>query len=114
MSKILSIDSNQSLLKTHQLMLEVEGHKVVSASNFLEVTAACNQKDIDLIIVGHTIAANVKRAITATIRQNEIAAPILELFLISPEIPDAEYALMESGPEQLIGKIRQIFRNGRS
>ena len=55
MARILSVSYDSSLLKTRQLILEQEGHQVVSALGFTDALQQCeSSKDFDLFILGHS------------------------------------------------------------
>jgi hypothetical protein len=108
---VLSISASQALLETRGLILEAEGFRVVPAMDFLQVKAACAEGGFGLAIVDHSIGANVKRAIAATVRQQRPGVEIIELCLVSPEIPDAEYHLISPEPSDLVKKLREIHEH---
>jgi DNA-binding response OmpR family regulator len=78
--RILSISYDRALLWTRQLLLEQLGYNVVSAEGFAQAwDAAENKKDrFDLIILGHSIPPNDKKAIVTHMRDS-CDCPILAL-----------------------------------
>lgn len=91
-------------------MLEAEGFEVHSASDFLQVEAACRDDKFQLAIVDHTLAPKIKRAIAAVIREKRAGTFILELCQISSEIPDSDYVLIGHDPEALVRMVLRIAR----
>jgi DNA-binding response OmpR family regulator len=109
--RILSISYDRSLLWTRQLLLEQLGYNVVSAEGFAQAwDAAENKKDhFDLIILGHSIPPNDKKAIVAHMRDS-CDCPILAL-LRPYEAPVSEAALsIDAGdPNAFLSAVRNML-----
>lgn len=62
MARILSVSYDVSLLGTRQMILQNQGHEVVSALGFTEALKQCqSSKKFDLFILGHSIPHSDKR-----------------------------------------------------
>jgi DNA-binding response OmpR family regulator len=109
--RILSISYDRSLLWTRQLLLEQLGYNVVSAEGFAQAwDAAENKKDhFDLIILGHSIPPNDKKAIVAHMRDS-CDCPILAL-LRPYESPVSEAALSidAADPNAFLSAVRNML-----
>src|SRR5437868_10740150 len=93
--KILSVSGNDALRVTRHMMLESRGFDVVSTANLRETRNALKSANFDLVILGISIDGEVKREMTAIIRKACKRTQILELCRISPEVPEAEYHLLD-------------------
>jgi PleD family two-component response regulator len=107
--RILSLATDSSLLTLRAMILQAAGYEVHSATNLLQVIEAYHSGDFDLILIGHTINEKEKRRIATKLRELGTNGSVLELCLISPEIPNVDYWIIESGPEVLLDKIQEIL-----
>lgn len=109
--RILSISYDRALLWTRQLLLEQLGYNVISAEGFAQAwEAAETRKDrFDLIILGHSIPPNDKKAIVAHMRDS-CDCPILAL-LRPYEAPVSEAAVsIDAGdPNAFLNAVRKIL-----
>ena len=109
--RILSISYDRALLWTRQQLLEQLGYNVVSAEGFAQAwDAADNKKDrFDLIILGHSIPPNDKKAIVTHMRDS-CDCPILAL-LRPYEAPVSEAALsIDAGdPNAFLSAVRNML-----
>jgi CheY-like chemotaxis protein len=80
------------LLQTRKLILEQAGHTVITARSQQELTAACNQYQFDVAVIGQTVSVNMKRIIAGLIREQCRSVKILELHgrYESRSVPDAD------------------------
>ena len=103
---ILSVSYDESLLRTREWILETAGFKVTSAVDFSEAMNHCKSRRFDLVIIGHSIPPDEKRAlIEAVTRQNH--ARLLVLRMPGDERVAGAYSLMASeGPEALIAAVK--------
>jgi DNA-binding response OmpR family regulator len=110
--RILSISYDRSLLWTRQLLLEQLGHEVVSAEGFAQAWDAADDRNnhFDLIILGHSIPPNDKKAIVRHMR-NSCNCPILAL-LRPYESPVAEAAMsIDAGdPPGFLNAVRTMLK----
>jgi CheY-like chemotaxis protein len=109
--RILSLATDPSLLKLREMILRAAGYEVMSATNLLQVIEAYASGDFDLILIGHTISGNEKRRIAIKLRELGTKGEVLELCLVSPEIPNVDHWLIESEPQQLLDRIREVLYN---
>lgn len=107
--RILSLATDSSLLTLRAMILQAAGYEVSSASNLLQVIEAYKSGDFDLVLIGHTINGQEKRRISAKLRELETRGSVLELCLVSPEIPNVDYWMIEAGPQVLLERIQEIF-----
>jgi DNA-binding response OmpR family regulator len=84
-SRILSVSYDGALLQTRQTLLEIQGYAVQSAEGFTDALKFCNGASYDLVIIGHSIPHNDKKALLEAVRQS-CAAPVLAL-LRADEVP---------------------------
>jgi DNA-binding response OmpR family regulator len=109
--RILSISYDRSLLWTRQLLLEQLGYEVISAEGFAQAWDAAESRKnyFDLIILGHSIPPNDKKAIVGHMRDN-CNCPILAL-LRPYESPVAEAALsIDAGdPNAFLNAVRNVL-----
>ncbi len=107
---VLWISSYPALRETTKLMIEAEGFEFHSASDFLQVEAACQTDRFQLAVVDPTLAPKIKRAIGAVIREKRPSTLILELCQVSSEIPNADYVLIGHDPHELMRMVKRIAR----
>jgi CheY-like chemotaxis protein len=92
-------------------MLQPLGYEVISASNLREVEDFCGAGAFDLIIIDHSIPGNEKRRVAALVAERAQECPILEMYLVSPEISDANSGVrLEDGPEALLEAVKETIR----
>lgn len=78
--KILSISYDQILLETRAAVLRKSGHHVISVSNLAGFKQALEENDIDLVIVGHTVASHDRTQAYQLMGENECECPVIELY----------------------------------
>ena len=110
--RILSISYDHALLWTRQLLLEQMGYDVVSAEGFAQAWDAAATKDnrFDLVILGHSIPPNDKKAIVSHMRDS-CACPILAL-LRPHESPvdDAAVSVDAADPNAFLGAVHKMLQ----
>ncbi|MBV9670524.1 MAG: hypothetical protein JOZ43_06180 [Acidobacteriales bacterium] len=110
MRNIIAVCADPGLLKTHALVLEKTGHRVLGVLNYAELRDALQQQTCDLVVVGSSIAPSEKRRIFYMVRQYSSRCPILEMYQISPELPDSAASVRdEDGPTALIEAVNEQF-----
>ena len=112
MARVLSVASTEMLKTTRQLLLEQEGHFVLSAVSPEEVEKLGQTEKLDLALIGHGFRGPDKRKIAQTINQYSPGLPILEMCFHSPEIPGADFLLSDS-PADLVRAINHILAGRR-
>ena len=109
--KILNVGSDRQLVDERHKVLASAGFEVVSATNLLEVTKACEEHDFALVVLGQTLNINEKKRIKSTIRSAcKRGTPVLALYQTSvSEADDADRALAaQGGPEALVKTAREM------
>lgn len=79
MALVLCTGVDPVLLQTRKLILEQAGHTVITTKNQQELTAACDNHQFDVAVIGQTLSSNMKRIIAALVRKQCPSAKILEL-----------------------------------
>ncbi len=106
---MLSISYDAALLSTRRLLLEREGHDVVSAEGFTEALERCDGK-LDLIILCHSIPQKDKHTIVARCRKRGCNAPVLSLLRPHERpIPEATHGTDAGDPRELLEAIKEIL-----
>ncbi len=102
MARILSVSRDPALVRTRQMMLEREGHEVVSSLSFKESVEHCRRGGFDLFILGHSLLDSDKRKLVNTFRQH-CPAPIISLSrtLYDRRVDGADFHILPE-PEQLL------------
>jgi DNA-binding response OmpR family regulator len=109
---ILSIRSKEAVEST-RLLLEQQGFRVISATDFKQVEAACAEAQFDLVLIGDAIEPKIKKAIVALLRDRRSAAPVLELYHGKPELEDV-YSVDAVSPDDLIASVNRVLKQVRS
>jgi len=112
MAVVLCTGDDRTLLKTRRLILERDGHKVVTATNQQEVLDACEHHKFAVAVVGQGLRAQSKLQICDAIRQKCKTAKILELY--SPysgkafEQADSWLAVPADVPQELAERVNEL------
>jgi len=112
MALVLCTGDDRTLLKTRRLILERDGHKVITATNQQEVTDACKHHKFAVAVIGQRLPLQSKQQIFDVIRQNCKAAKILELY--SPfsgktcEQADSWLAVPADVPQELAERVSAL------
>jgi DNA-binding response OmpR family regulator len=106
--RILSISYDDTLLKTRELVLKLDGYDVTSAFGYVQSVAACDGS-YDLVIMGHSIPQSDKRAIVAELRKRGSDAPVLSLLRHGEHpIPEAAQAI-DPDPQHLLDTVESML-----
>jgi len=112
MALVLCTGDDRTLLKTRRLILERDGHKVVTATNQQEVVDACKHQKFAVAVVGQGLPLQSKQQIFEVIRQKCKTAKILELY--SPysgkilEQADSWLAVPADVPQELAERVSEL------
>lgn len=110
MPRVLSISYDVSLLQTRALMLSHEGFEVESAVGFSAAIQACELRDFDLVIIGHSIPPEDKEAIVKELRR-VCATPVLALRKANESpLDSAEYNLDSGDPHRFLSYVKEITK----
>ncbi len=109
MSRILSVSYDEPLLRMRHMLLEREGHEVVSCLGFTESLKQCHSGNVDLFLLGHSIPHPDKQKLVEAFRER-CPAPIISLRRNAGEQPveGADYHI-EPDPEPLVKLLKRIF-----
>jgi DNA-binding response OmpR family regulator len=108
MPRILSISYDKVLLQTRELMLFREGFEIVSAVGFSAAIHACEKRNFDLVIMGHSIPPEDKAAIIKQLRA-VCETPILALRRPNESpLKTAEYNFDSGDPQQFLDYVKEI------
>lgn len=114
MARILSVSYDNPLLRTRHMLLETQGHEVVSSLGFTESLKHCHQGNFDLFLLGHSIPHSDKLQLVKTFRKN-CPAPIISLRRNAGEEPvdGADYHI-EPDPGPLLELVHKILDRPQS
>jgi DNA-binding response OmpR family regulator len=100
-------------MQTRKLILEAAGHTVVTVQSDSEIVAACREFEFDVVVIGQSTRADLKRDWFRTIREHCPLAKILEVYVTSDGIalPNAD-AWLESPvvPDELAESVAALAR----
>ena len=108
--KILSVALHPGLAETRSLLLRSVGLEVKTVFNLQEMQEACQRDEYDLLLVTQGISEKEKRRIILEFRKLTDRTPILEIYDISPDLPDAEFRFHSAeGPEAFTIHLKTIL-----
>ena len=81
MALVLCTGIDPVLMQTRKLILEKAGHTVFSTTNERELSAACNEHDFDVAVIGQAVTTRMKKVLGNLIREKCPSIQILELYL---------------------------------
>lgn len=104
-------------METRKLILQLAGHRVITAMNEIELAVACESNPFDVVVIGQTAKPSIKRSIYSMVRNRCPSAKILELY--SPHqgrsLEDAE-SWMEvpaAVPRDLADRVSELAKSQR-
>jgi len=114
MALVLCTGVDKALLQTRRLILEREGHTVVSVSDETKLTAVCQKHSFNVAVIGQTVSPNMKHRIALLVRQHCPGAKILELYPLYAEkvITDADswLAVPIDVPQEFAARVNQLAK----
>ena len=117
MSLVLNTGVYPPLLETRRLVLEHAGHIVITKAQDAEIVKACRNYEFDVVVIGQSASAPVKRRIFRLVRRHCQSAKVLEL--TSPDsgkaLEDAD-SWLEVQPMQqaaLLERVALLTGQGR-
>jgi hypothetical protein len=112
MALVLCTGVDSAVVRTRQLILERAGHTVVSALDEPSLIAACGQHEFQVVVVGQTVSANIKRRIARLIREGCPGAKVLELYTLSTgkvlEEADSWLEVLADVPQELAARVADL------
>ena len=112
MAFVLCTGADPEVMRDRQLFLEKAGHRVVSAINERELSAACKEHRFDVVIVGQTLSAMMKQYVSGLIRKHCPNTKILELYPIADrrilEDADSWIEVPDGVPPELADRVAAL------
>ena len=109
MTRILSVSNDKSLLETREMLLRECGYEVVSAWGASEGVKHCTAK-FDLLIIGHSMPHEEKRAIVTAFRAHN-CAPVLALHRENEEMLEGVDFEIPPEPQVVISAVASLIGN---
>jgi len=112
MARIFSISYDPMLLRTRELLLRQMGHHVTSAEGFAEAFGVCEEQpsaSFDLMILGHSIPHEDKRAIIRRLGQI-CRCPVLALTRINEQaVPEADRSVDPLDAVAFVAAVEELL-----
>jgi CheY-like chemotaxis protein len=109
--RILSVALHPTLAQTRSLLIRSLGSDVETVTNLTQLREACQGRNYDLLLISQGISVKEKFRIAAEFRELCKGTPIMEMFDVSPDLPDAEFKFHAAeGPEALVSQLKTILR----
>lgn len=106
-AQILSVSYDAALLQTRQTLLELQGYSVVSAEGFTDALKLCGESSYDLVIVGHSIPHNDKKALLQAVRKG-CEAPVLALLRANESPLEGAYSSDPMDTKGFLESVRAL------
>lgn len=107
--RVICISWNESLALTRQMLLGRIGCRVVSALGPVEALDAC-RATADLMVLGHSVPAEQKRALINCFRQHS-KAPVLSILRFGEDkLPEATLGVDGDDPDNFLKTVQQILQ----
>lgn len=86
--KLLSVGSNLSLLGLRNKVFETAGYEVTPARTAAQAIAAITTRSLDVVIVGHSLSANLKSTVIGAAKQRALPVIVLHANAYEARIPE--------------------------
>jgi DNA-binding response OmpR family regulator len=106
---ILVYAENPAVRRTKQLVLESAGYNVIAVGSLREVEYVASRTIFDLVILGRTVEAELKKLAAQIVKQKLPRSPILEICDLKHCVDNPDYVLNTSNPEELTAMVNSIF-----
>jgi hypothetical protein len=112
MALVLSIGTDVVLTQTRQLILEREGHSVISVIDEKSLASACEVYEFDVAVLGQGLSAQMKRRATDLVRHHCPNVKVLELHLTGRALDDADSWLQVPAqmPQELAERVTELSK----
>lgn len=77
---IVSLSRDQILLETRAAILRKSGHHVVSASDLDQFAELIRDRDVDLVVIGHTLNRDERDTAYRLLDEWGCESPVIELY----------------------------------
>jgi ActR/RegA family two-component response regulator len=114
MALILFTGTDPEAMRARQRVLEINGHRVVTALNQTELSAACREYKFDVAVIGQTLGPQMKQHVVDLVREYCPSVKVLELYPLtsSRTIKDADSWIGGNAdvPKELVDRIAQLTK----
>lgn len=110
MALVLSTGADTVLMRTRQLILEREGHSVITVCDEELLASACELHVFDVAVLGQALSANMKRHDADLIRRHCPNVKLLELYSGGWSLNDADSWLQvpSETPGELAVRVTEL------
>lgn len=114
MALVLCTGADPDVMKARQEVLIRAGHRVMTAMNEKELSAACKKYKFDVVVIGQTLSKNMKQRVVDLIREHCPDIKILELYPITSgrAIEDADSWIETPGevPQNVADRVDELAK----
>ena len=106
MASILHISYYPGLLQSRQIMLEKEGHQVVSALGNEQGMALAGSGQFDVVVIGFSSGTSTRDAMVGWLKQHVPQTPVVVLLANSSEhFPNADREALSEDPQLWLNAV---------
>ncbi len=111
MAEILQIAYYPGLLQSRQIMLEQEGHQVISALGNEQGIALAGSGQFDVVVIGFSSGTSTRDAMVRWLKQHVPQTPVVVLLGNSSEhFPDADRETLSENPRVWLNAVARAVR----
>lgn len=108
---ILSVGFDLELLRIRNAVLKSAGHECIESSSIEEGLRLLHRSDVLLVVLCHTIPANLRRTAAIAIKREKSEAAVLALHHAFDFIEEADISLDNlSGPAELLDCVAMLLK----
>lgn len=113
MAFVLSIGADAVLMKTRQIILEREGHSVITVTDEESLASACKLHVFDVAVLGQALSSKMKRYAADLIRCHCPNVKLLELHSTGSSLDDADSWLQVPAetPRELAERVAELSKS---
>ncbi|HZI58257.1 MAG TPA: hypothetical protein VFF39_15860 [Verrucomicrobiae bacterium] len=114
MALILFTGNDPEAMRARQRLLETNGHRVLTALNKTELSAACTEYKFDVVVIGQSLAPQMKQYVVDLVRDYCPNVKVLELYSQTSQyvIKDADswIGVKADVPKELVDRIAELTK----
>jgi|SRR5579862_3249995 hypothetical protein len=114
MALVLCTGADPDVMKARQEFLTRAGHRVMSAMNEKELSAACKKYKFDVVVIGQSLSKNMKRHVVDLVREHCPDIRILEIYPTTSgrALEDADSWLETPGevPQTVADRVEELAK----
>lgn len=112
--RILSISYDASLLNSRRIMLEQRGYTVTCAEGFVQALKRCHEGGYDLVVIGHSIPPEDKRALLEVVKR-ECPVPVVALLRADePPLDGATASVDAMNPQNVLDTVDNVLKERKA